>query len=220
MKKFKKIIIILAALFVVVLILVCVANLQVSLAGKNLIKEKIENLEEAQVVIAFGALVYDNGNLSDAFRDRVDTALEVYEAGKAKKILVSGDHGRVEYDEVNAAKKYLLDKGVAEEDIFLDHAGFDTYDSLYRADYIFKIKKAIISTQESHLPRALYIAERLGLEVEGIKADKHIYVDSVKQTIREKLANVKAFFNVSLKSKPKYLGKEINIEGDGQRSWD
>jgi len=203
-----------------VLVIILISNWQVYMAGKNLMKKDISELEEAQVVIALGARVYDNGKMSDVFRDRVDTAFEVYESGKAKKILVSGDHGRKEYDEVNTAREYLLTKGVKEEDIFMDHAGFDTYDSLYRAGYIFEIEKAIISTQKSHLPRALYIGDNLGLEVKGIQADKHIYINSLQQFIRERLANVKAFLNVLLKSKPKFLGEKMDIEGDGRKSWD
>lgn len=182
--------------------------------------EKIDNLPSVEAVMVLGAKVYNNGKLSDILKDRALTALEVYGSGKAQKILVSGDHSRKDYDEVNAVKKYLLENGVKSEDLFLDHAGFDTYDSLYRAKHIFKINSVIVSTQKFHLPRAVYIGKSLGLETYGIVADRHIYRSALTNSLREILSRTKAFFNVNFDAKPKFLGKEIPISGDGRESWD
>lgn len=173
-----------------------------------------------QAVMVLGAKVRPDGSLSDMYKDRADTAVEVYGSGMAEKILVTGDHGRIEYDEVNAAKDYLLSRGVPAGDIFLDHAGFDTYDSLYRARDIFQVENLIISTQDFHLPRAVYIARKLGMEAWGISADKHVYGGKSYYEAREALSRVKAWLEIFFRSKPKFLGEPIPITGDSRPSWD
>ena len=178
------------------------------------------DLPHVQAVMILGARVYDSGRLSATLEDRTLTALKVYQAGKADKILVSGDHGREDYDEVNATKDYLLDHGVPGEDIFMDHAGFDTYDSMYRARDIFGVQKLIISTQDFHLPRAVYTARRLGMEAYGISADRHVYLAAFRNNVRESLARVKAVLDLTRGATPKFLGEAIPIAGDGRLSWD
>lgn len=167
-----------------------------------------------------GAKVYENGDLSGILKDRVDAAIELYENKKIKRFLLSGDHGRENYDEVNHMKKYLLNKGVPIEDIFLDHAGFDTYNSIYRAKKIFKVDSVIIISQAFHVKRAVYIAKYLDLQAQGYTADKHTYGIAKKMIIRESLANVKAFFELLFNREPKYLGAEIDIQGDSSKSFD
>jgi len=176
--------------------------------------------EEKTAAIVFGARVYNDGRLSPVTQDRVDTAFDLYQGKKVKKILVSGDHGTKEYDEVNAMRKYLLDRGVKEEDLFMDHAGFDTYDTIYRARDVFEVKDTYLVTQKFHLPRALYIADNLGITALGVPADKRKYRAAINYAIRERLARVKAVFNVFFHSKPKFLGEVISIDGDGRKSWD
>lgn len=178
------------------------------------------DFSQKDAVLVLGARVYENGNLSDVFRDRAEVAVGFYEAGRVRKILVSGDHGTEEYDEVNAAKDFLLSKGVKPEDIFLDHAGFDTYDSVYRAKEVFGVESMVIATQDFHLPRALYIADKLDLEVCGAGSDLHKYRTESQMEFREIFARNKAWLNLFLKSKPKYLGEEISIYGDGRATWD
>lgn len=173
-----------------------------------------------QVALVLGAKVHEDGRLSDMFRDRCETAVGLYENGKVEKILVSGDHGRKEYDEVNAAKAYLLESGVAGEDIFLDHAGFDTYDSVYRARDVFRVESMAIVTQNYHLPRALFIARELGVEAVGVDADLRNYGGEDYRNFREEFAVVKAGIDVVLKSQPKFLGDSIPVSGDGFASWD
>jgi SanA protein len=215
----KKVYLVLSTILLLLLSLILIDRI-VYKGGVGLIFDNMEDLGEAQAVLVLGARVYEDGRLSVIFRDRVDTALEVYNSGKAGKILVSGDHGREDYDEVNAARDYLLEKGISEDDIFTDHAGFSTYDSIYRARDVFLADSIIISTQEFHLPRALYIAEKLGVKAQGIKADKHIYFYDKRNRAREAPARIKAFFNVALKTKPKFLGETISISGSGRDSWD
>ena len=178
--------------------------------------ENIEELPECDAVLVLGAKANSDGTPSLALKDRLDYALELYEKGKVKKILASGDHGTKEYDEVNTMLNYLLDKGVPREDIFLDHAGFDTYDSIYRARDVFLVESVIISTQEFHMPRSLYIARNRGLESYGYSCDDKMIYKMFYLNARESLARVKAFLEVEvLHAKPKYLGEAIPISGDG-----
>ncbi len=177
-----------------------------------------ESLDSYQAAIVLGAKV-DDQDPSDILEDRLLTAIELYEKGKVEKILVSGDNGQVEYNEVGTMKNYLLNEGVPAEDIFMDHAGFDTYDSMYRAAAIFQVENAVIVTQNYHLPRAIYIARALGIDAVGVSADRQTYVYIDLYEKREKLAQIKAFLNVVFHSKPKYLGESIPINGNGQESW-
>ncbi|MGI6340778.1 MAG: SanA/YdcF family protein [Minisyncoccales bacterium] len=184
--------------------------------------KEIYNLTEIQkteVGLVLGAKVHGE-NLSPIFKDRLDAALELYNNKKINKILVSGDHGTKNYDEVNAAKEYLLSKGVKGDDIFLDHAGFDTYDSIYRAKEVFGINDVIIISQNFHLARALYIAFNLGINARGFSADLHKYISEEKNNLREFFARAKAFYDVRFNSLPKFLGPKIDIYGDGKQSWD
>lgn len=171
-------------------------------------------------VLVLGAAVYQDEKISDIFADRLDTAIELYNAGLARKIIISGDHGKLAYDEVNAAKNYLLEKNIPAEDIFLDHAGFDTYDSVYRAKNIFQADSLLIVTQDFHLARALYIANRIDLDAWGCRADKRFYQNIDYMKNREKLAKVKAWLDVNLKSRPRFLGSLIDLNGDGRETWD
>jgi SanA protein len=195
-------------------------NLHIVECAEGLTYHDASSIGQVDAVLLLGASVFESGRLSDILSDRADEAISIYEQGKAKKILVSGDHGQASYDEVNSIKKYLLDKGVPAQDIFLDHAGFDTYDSLYRAKAIFKVEKIIIATQKFHLARAVYIGAHVGLDVYGIPADRHEYQRIAYFQFREIFARVKAFFDVQLNAQPKYLGEQIPITGSSTQSWD
>lgn len=173
----------------------------------------------AQAALVLGARVWSNGQMSDIFKDRVDVAIKLYRAHSVKKILVSGDNGRKDYDEVGSAKIYLLEQGIPEEDIFLDHAGFDTYDSMYRARDIFEAESLAVITQTFHLPRALYTAGALGISSCGVPADLHSYGGAARRNFREIFADVKAWLDVTVHSKPKFLGEKIPLSGDGRKSW-
>jgi SanA protein len=179
-----------------------------------------ESAQPAQAVIVLGALVFPDGRVSDMVADRLETAYGLYAAGKAKKILVTGDHGTLDYDEVNTMRRYLERKGVPTEDIFMDHAGFDTYNSMYRARDVFQVHSAIIVTQRFHLPRAVYIARKLGLDVQGVAADRQAYVGAGYYEVRELGARLKAFGEVVSGKQPVYLGPVIPITGDGRATHD
>lgn len=128
---------------------------------------------------------------------------------------MSGDHGREEYDEVAAMKQFAIDEGIPSEDVFMDHAGFSTYESIYRAKEIFQADKILIVTQEYHLYRALYIANQLGVEAYGVSSDYHTYVGQFMRDFREMLARVKDCATCIFKPEPTYLGEAIPVFGDG-----
>ncbi len=178
----------------------------------------LEDVEPAQVALVLGAYVYPNGTPSAVVQDRLDTALALYRSGRVSRILVSGDHGERSYDEVNGMRRYLENHEVPTERIFMDHAGFDTYDSMYRARDVFAVRSAVVVTQGFHLNRALYIARSLGLEVQGLAADRRDYTDASYYDLREILARVKAFGEVTLARKPAFLGPVIPITGDGRQT--
>lgn len=210
-------------LLISLLILGCVGVVALySINGyvKASIKNKIISLEEASklhadCILILGAKVKTNDTPSNILEDRLSRGIELYALGASDRLLMSGDHGKVNYDEVNVMKQFAIDAGIASEKIFMDHAGFSTYESLYRARDIFKAKKIIIVTQEYHLYRALYIAEKLGFEAYGIAADPRHYGGEFYREIREILARTKDFFYVIAKPEPTYLGEAIPVNGNG-----
>ncbi len=180
-----------------------------------------EEVPEADAILVLGAKVYSDGRLSAIVKDRVDVAMELYTKDKADKLLVSGDHGRKEYDEVNAMRSYMEEHGIDGKDIFMDHAGFSTYESMYRAKEIFKVKKVIIVTQEYHLMRSLYVARQLGLEAYGVASDRQLYYGMKRNQLREIAARCKDYLFVHVfKPQPTYLGEAIPISGDGRKTRD
>jgi|WetSurMetagenome_2_1015567.scaffolds.fasta_scaffold301089_1 SanA protein len=212
-----------AIILFLAVIFIFISNEIVWRAGQNLAykgESRFSDVPKSQAALVLGARVWRDGSMSAIFEDRAKTALRLYREGKVEKILVSGDHGRKNYDEVNAAKKFFLANGVPGKDIFLDHAGFDTYDSLYRARDIFAAQSLIICTQDFHLPRAIYIGRGLGLEVYGVSSDLQPYVGEFRRNLREKIARTKAVFDMIIKAKPKFLGPIIPLSGDSFASWD
>ena len=189
-------------------------------SGSRGIYEDIEQLPQADAVLVLGAAVYRDGRMSAVFTDRAKTALEIYRHGAVPKILVSGDHSKDDYDEVNIAKEFFLQNQVPPEDIFVDYAGFNTYDSAKRAKEIFQVDSLIVATQEFHLPRALYLARQAGIEAHGVKADRRRYNLGFYNTLRENGARIKAFWRVVSGAAPRFLGEPIPIAGDGRESWD
>ena len=219
MKVLKKMIIIFALILIIILCgaLLIVNNVQSK--GEKRIVTKDMLPKKVDAIIVLGAGVREDGTPSAILADRLLTSLDILKIGVKGKLLLSGDHGRRGYNEVGAMKKYVLDNlDIEEKDIFLDHAGFSTYDSIYRAKNIFKVESAIIVTNEYHLPRALYLADKIGIDVYGYISDKreYYYIDSYKN--REKLAQLKDFLYVNIfKPKPKFLGDSIPVNtSDGR----
>lgn len=166
-------------------------------------------------ILVLGCGVKDDGTPSDMLMDRILTGVELYEQGVAPVIIMSGDHGKENYDEVNTMKNYAIKLGVPAEKIFLDHAGFSTYESMYRANAIFGVKSAAIVTQEYHLYRAMHDAKTFGIDTTGVPADKHKYYGQTARDIREIIARNKDFLFCLFKPKPTYLGKSISLSSDG-----
>ncbi len=216
-------------LFIVVVISIVMGITAVGTINTSILKSTVAGiyknpmgLPNRQVALVLGAQVRPTGELSDMLLDRVLAGIELYKAGKVKKLLFSGDHGHRNYDEVNAMRHFALARGVPARDIFMDHAGFDTYSSLYRAKKVFQVKEMIIVTQAFHLPRALYIAHGLKISALGFVADRRRYAPTAERfsETREIPARVKAFFAVIFQPKPKFLGKVLPISGDGRVTWD
>ena len=173
----------------------------------------IELIENIDAVVVLGCKAYADGP-SLMLKKRLDKTIELYNKVN-NKIILTGDHGTKEYDEVNVMKNYVLENKIPKQDVFLDHAGFNTYDSLYRVKEVFNARKIVVITQKYHLYRALYIAKHLGIEAYGIIADDIPYKGiMIKNEIREILSRDKNFFKVILKPKSKYLGDKINLDGD------
>ncbi|WP_035337329.1 vancomycin high temperature exclusion protein [Dokdonia sp. PRO95] len=219
LKHLKKII---AVTLVGIILLICgvyALSYHIEESTKKQTFTAISQVPKAYTVIVLGASVRANGNLSTMLEDRVSSALSLYKEGKVKRFLLSGDNGTASYNEPKAMKAYLMDRGVPEDDIFLDYAGFDTYDSMYRASSVFNVKEAVVVTQEFHLPRALYIANQLGLTYYGFVGDQRTYQRESANKRRELLANVKAFLELSINKEPTYLGAKIPIDGPPQSSY-
>ncbi len=188
----------------------------VGTASKRILtQEKAAALSDVDCILVLGCLVHADGGPSDMLHDRLQVGVDLYHLGAAPKLLMTGDHGRVDYDEVDAMKQFAVDSGIETQHIFMDHAGFSTYESMYRAKEIFGAKKIIIVTQYYHLYRAVYIANQLGLDAYGVSSDLNVYWGQTKRDIREVLARVKDFGTSIFKPEPTYLGETIPIWGDG-----
>ena len=176
-----------------------------------------ENLpiEDFDCILVLGCKVHDSGQPSHMLRDRLMRSVELYNLGASDKILMSGDHGQVDYNEVQAMKQYAIDADIPSEDVFMDHAGFSTYESLYRAKEVFGVNKIVVVTQEYHLYRTLYMAEKLGLKAYGVASDYNTYYGQTMRDIREVLARAKDYIQVMIKPEHTYLGEQIDIHGDG-----
>ena len=222
-KKIMTAFIVLVILFVIGIVYALSVNAYMVSSTKDKIITAEESAELADVdcILVLGAGV-DGTTLSHMLEDRVKTGINLYELGSAPKILMSGDHGSDDYDEVNAMKNYAKEQGVPSEDIFMDHAGFSTYESMYRARDVFQAEKIIIISQEYHLHRAIYIAEYLGLEAYGVDSQLRPYAadTNIYNTIREFLARNKEFIYVRLNPEPTYLGEAIPISGNGDETND
>lgn len=207
------------------LLIIFVLTISIAISIVNSYKKYIYSIEDIpsgnDAIIVLGAGVRGDGSPSDILSDRLETSLEVYNANLGNTFILSGDHGTVEYNEVRAMKDYIIEGNIDEKVIFMDHAGFSTYDTMYRAKEIFKVNKAVIVTNEYHLPRALYIARKLGIEAYGVKSDIREYqlMDSYKK--REILAQLKDFAYVNiLKPEPKFLGEAIPVSSSDGRVTD
>ena len=171
--------------------------------------------KDADCILILGCGVRPTGEPSLMLRDRLDMGLRLLDLGAAPKLLMSGDHGQPDYDEVNVMKNYAIDRGIASQDVFMDHAGFSTYESMYRARDIFCVETVIIVSQQYHLSRAVYDARALGLDAWGVAAEDINYLGQLMRNIREILARNKDVFYCLIQPEPTFLGEPIPIWGDG-----
>ncbi|WBW98585.1 SanA/YdcF family protein [Oceanirhabdus sp. W0125-5] len=212
--------------FIILIVLALLSTISVGAINFYVIKStskyivQPENAPKSDTMIVLGAGVYPDGTLSPMLSDRVKTANVVSNKNGTEKYILTGDHGRKEYDEVSAMMDRLISKyNVLPENIFLDHAGFSTYESMYRADYIFKVKSAVIVTQKYHLPRAIYIARKKGIDAYGVAADRpESYVGMPKYKFREYFATAKDFVFSLFNFDPTFKGVEHPISGDGTQT--
>ncbi len=188
-------------------------------------RERIITVEEAKAkdvdcILVLGAAVWGGTRPSSMLQDRLDKGIELYNQGASPRMLMSGDHGGQYYDEVNVMKNYAMDAGIEDSHIFMDHAGFSTYESMIRAKEVFEVDSVIIVTQGYHLSRALYVANELGLEAYGVASDPRKYNGQFYRDLREMAARVKDFGTALLKPQPTYLGEVIPISGSGEATND
>lgn len=173
--------------------------------------------DSADAILVLGAGL-KNGKPGKLLSDRLDTAIALYEKGQTKKLIMSGDHRTDMYDEVTAMKEYALAKGVPIDAIYLDHYGVDTYDSLYRAKTVFQVNKLIVVTQKYHLYRALYMGERLGIDVIGVPSHITEFEDKLQQDVREFFARVKAVYRLMNNDTSRYESTPVSLEDSGVKT--
>ena len=197
------------------------ANLWVGHKASGRLYEDFDAVPARHTAIVLGARVNPDGTPSATLEDRLFAGLELYRRHKVKKILVSGDHAAKEYDEVNAMWRWLEERGVPEKDVFLDHAGLRTLDTMERARGVFMVEDAVVCTQEFHLPRSVFLALRAGIDAVGIRADRRRYYHHRRNQAREFAARSVAFFDTYIfHTTPKFMGDPIPIQGDGTPTHD
>lgn len=208
----RSVVIVLLAMLVVMMLVPLIMRFAV----KKAVFDAPDNVPQTRAALVLGASVV-RGKPSPVLEERAHTAVALYMMGKVSKILVTGDNGALTHDEVTPVRKYLIDAGVRPEDIFLDHAGFDTYSSMYRARDVFQADSLTIVTQDFHMPRAVYVARRLGINAYGVvplRGQGNVY-----DYVREIPASVKALYDLATARAPRYLGEVIPLSGDGQKTW-
>lgn len=217
----KKVITTIIIVLVILAIIVISVNIYVkSTTKKQIIKDgNYGELKDIDCIIVLGAGIWGD-KPSPMLEDRLLRAIELYKNNISPKIIMSGDHGKEDYDEVNTMKDFAIKKGVPSENIFMDHAGFSSYESIYRAKEIFEAKKIVIVTQEYHLYRALYIANQLGIEAYGVASDQRQYVGAGYREAREIMARNKDFVKCIFKPAPTFLGDTIPVNGNGNATND
>lgn len=173
-----------------------------------------EEVPAARVAIVFGAGLLRDGSAGPVLRDRVETAVKLYQQGKVDRLLMSGDNRFIEYNEPEAMRQYALQFGVLDDDIVLDYAGRRTYDTCYRAKAIFQVDSAILVTQAFHLPRALFLCNWFGVESSGVEADNNYFrkVARLYWNIRELFANFQALWDVMVTKPLPVLGEPEPID--------
>lgn len=179
-----------------IVITVLIMNVRFAYRDRMLPEGKLQN---AQAIIVLGASIKPDGTPSDALQDRLNTGISLFHKNLAPILFLTGDDGRYHVNEIQAMKKYVLDHGVPQTSIMTDGQGYRTYESCSRAVSIYNIKQAILVTQNFHLPRALYLCNKLGMDAVGTSADLHTYIRFVYFTTRDWLASFEAWVDVNVR---------------------
>ncbi|MCL1797843.1 MAG: YdcF family protein [Eggerthellaceae bacterium] len=204
------------AVIIAAVLVVGITNALVVVLGNSKISTSVEVQDfDAECILVLGASVFVNGTPSDILQNRLDVAVQLYKEGVAPKIIMSGDHRTVEYNEVLAMKNYAIAQGVPSEDIFCDPAGFSTYESMYRAQSIFGVKRMVVVTQTYHLYRALYVANGLGIDTRGVASEVSVYGVQHRFDAREIPARTKDFFQTLVRASVAYEGEPISLDQSG-----
>ncbi|MXV37907.1 vancomycin high temperature exclusion protein [Flavobacteriaceae bacterium Ap0902] len=213
MKTFKKIFIFLVIIIFAVLAFIFLAHYTIENKAKGKTFDAVQEIPAAKVGMVLGTAKYlRNGQINSYFKYRIDAVIELYQAQKIAFVLVSGDNGSKYYDEPNDFKDELISRGIPEDKIYLDFAGFRTLDSVVRAKEIFGQKKIIIISQKFHNERAIYLAEENGIKAYGYNARDVGGRFGLKVMLREYLARAKVFWDILFHIEPKYLGEKIEIK--------
>lgn len=207
----KTMLVIAFAIIAIVLALPLALRSLMHMRANSRIYTDISNVPSAPVALVLGAGLWADGSPTPALRDRVATAVDLYKAGKVKKLLMSGDNRFVNYNEPEAMKKLAVQLGAPAEDIVLDYAGRRTYDSCYRAKEIFEVKHIIVVTQRFHLDRSLFLCDALGVPALGVVADRRVYQTLPWWELREVMATVAAWWDVNIGHPVPVLGEKLPI---------
>jgi SanA protein len=211
-KKLVKIFLILLTLTLETLALIVALRVWVHARVAGRIYADARDARPAPVALVLGAGLYRDSSPTPALYDRVATAVDLYKAGKVKKLLMSGDNRFVNYNEPAAMKTLAVRLGVPAEDIVLDYAGRRTYDSCYRAGAIFGVQQALVVTQRFHLDRALFLCDALGVQAAGVVADRRQYAPYRWWEMREMLATAAAWWDVNVRRPVPVMGDKLPIQ--------
>jgi len=217
-KIIKKILVVMLILAGIAAVYFAVANTVIIASTDKLIYDLDEITDpesDCDCIIVLGCGVWGD-DPTPFLSDRLDTAIELYKRGFAPKLLMSGDHGRADYNEVGVMRRYAMERGVPSEDIFMDHAGFSTYETMIRAKQVFGVKKAIVVTQAYHIARSVYNCRAFGIECRGVRAVQGNYVVQPWNYVRESIARSKDLIWCIIKPAPTYGGESIDIHGNGE----
>lgn len=206
---------VLAIAFAVVLVFAGTNAAAILTTQDDIVDQQAAASFDADAIIVLGASVYPDGTPSGILQDRLDDGIALYFAGAAPKIIMSGDNGTESYNECWAMKQYAISQGVPSEDVFCDHAGFSTYETMYRARHVFGADRVVIATQTYHLYRAIYDAQGVGMEAIGVPSDYGEYVNQSWYDFREIFARTKDFFQVLMKTPSTYVGDPISLDQSG-----
>lgn len=171
--------------------------------------------QDNQAIVVLGAGINFDGSPSDILKDKLNIAIDLYDAGVAPKIIMSGDNSESSYNEVMAMCNYAILQGVSPDDIFCDHAGLSTYDSMYRVRHVFGVNRCIIVTQNYHLYRALYDARSFGIDAHGVPSDLREYAGMDDYEQREFLARIKDFAQGILNTEPETKSEPVSLYQSG-----